>query len=359
VTQLALIVAAATLGAGLAAVLVLRLLPTVRLQLAGLAFLAVVLPLGAVLLSGWVMFHMGDDVKILAVASASATVAVGAALALAWSISSPMRALQQTSQALAAGDLSARAPVTGPRELEELARATNEMAANVERLFDARRQLVAWASHDLRTPLASLRAMLEAIEDGLVEPDEYVPAMREQVERLNVLVEDLFELARIDAGVLTLELRDAPIADVVESCLRGLEAEARSRHVRLEARVAGSLPPVHCAPEQVERVLFNLLTNALRHTPSDGSIAVVVEPEGAEVQVAVEDTGEGLTGEAQARMFERFWRGDAARVSGNGGGAGLGLAIAQGLVQAQGGRIWAEPRPEGGARICFTLPAAS
>jgi signal transduction histidine kinase len=201
--------------------------------------------------------------------------------------------------------------------------------------------------------------MLEAIEDGLVEPDEYVPAMREQVERLNVLVEDLFELARIDAGVLTLELRDAPIADVVESCLRGLEAEARSRHVRLEARVAGSLPPVHCAPEQVERVLFNLLTNALRHTPSDGSIAVVVEPEGAEVQVAVEDTGEGLTGEAQARMFERFWRGDAARVSGNGGGAGLGLAIAQGLVQAQGGRIWAEPRPEGGARICFTLPAAS
>ena len=358
-TQLALIVAAATLGAGLAAVLVLRLLPTVRLQLAGLAFLAVVLPLGAVLLSGWVMFHMGDDVKILAVASASATVAVGAALALAWSISSRMRALQQTSQALAAGDLSARAPVTGPRELEELARATNEMAANVERLFDARRQLVAWASHDLRTPLASLRAMLEAIEDGLVEPDEYVPAMREQVERLNVLVEDLFELARIDAGVLTLELRDAPIADVVESCLRGLEAEARSRHVRLEARVAGSVPPVHCAPEQVERVLFNLLTNALRHTPSDGSIAVVVEPEGAEVQVAVEDTGEGLTGEAQERMFERFWRGDAARASGNGGGAGLGLAIAQGLVHAQGGRIWAEPRPEGGARICFTLPAAT
>ena len=356
--ELALIVASSTLGVGLAAVVALRLLPTVRLQLAGLAFLAVVLPLGAVLLSGWVMFHMGADVKILAVASASATVAVGAALALAWSISSRMRALQRTSRALASGDLSSRAPLSGPRELAEFARATNDMAENLERLFDARRQLVAWASHDLRTPLASLQAMLEAIEDGLVESREYLPAMREQVERLSMLVDDLFELARIDAGVLTFELRDAPLPGVVESCLRGLEAEARSRRVRLEARIPAGVPAVRCAPEQVERVLFNLLTNALRHTPSDGSVAVVVEPEGAEVQVAVEDTGEGLTGEAQARMFERFWRGDAARTGGNGGGAGLGLAIAQGLVQAQGGRIWAESRPEGGARVCFTLPAA-
>jgi signal transduction histidine kinase len=359
VIELSLVVASATLAVGLAAVVVLRLLPTVRLQLAGLAFLAVVLPLGAVLLSGWVMFHMGDDVKILAVASASATVAVGAALALAWSISARMRDLERTSHEIAAGDLSARAHVAGPRELEQLARATNEMAENVERLFDARRQLVAWASHDLRTPLASLQAMLEAIEDGLAEPVQYLSAMRHQVDRLSMLVDDLFELARIDAGVLTLELRDAPLPGVVESCLRGLEAEARSRHVRLEARIPNGVPPVRCAPEQVERVLFNLLTNALRHTPSDGSVAVVVEPDGSEVQIAVEDTGEGLTGEAQARMFERFWRGDPARSGGNGGGAGLGLAIAQGLVQAQGGRIWAEPRAGGGARVCFTLPVAA
>jgi signal transduction histidine kinase len=341
----------------LAAVLVLRVLPTVRLQLAGLALLAVTLPLAAVLLSGWVMFHMGDDVKILAVASASATVAVGAALVLAWSISTRMRELERTARDIAAGDLSARARVARPRELEQLARATNEMAENVERLFDARRQLVAWASHDLRTPLASLQAMLEAIEDGLATPEQYLPAMREHVKRLGTLVDDLFELARIDAGVLTLELRDAPLPGVVASCLRGLEAEARSRQVRLEARIPNGLPPVRCAPAQVERVLFNLLTNALRHTPSDGSVAVVIEPDGSEVRVAVEDTGAGLTGEAPARMFERFWRGDAARTGAN-GGAGLGLAIAQGLVQAQGGRIWAEQRSGGGARVCFTLPAA-
>jgi len=199
VIQLSIVVASATLAVGLATVLALRLLPTVRLQLAGLAFLAVVLPLSAVLLSGWVMFHMGADVKILAVASASASVAIGAALALAWSIAARMRELERTSRKLAAGDLSARARVAGPRELEELARATNEMAENVERLFDARRQLVAWASHDLRTPLSSLQAMLEAIEDGLVEPAQYLPAMGEQVDRLRMLIDDLFELARIDA----------------------------------------------------------------------------------------------------------------------------------------------------------------
>jgi signal transduction histidine kinase len=357
VIELALTVAAATLCGGFAAALALRALPTVRLQLAGLAFLAVVLPLSAVLLSGWVMFHMDADVKILAVASASATAAVGAALALAWSISERLRGLQRTSRRIAGGDLSARAEVAGPRELEELARTTNEMAESVERLFDARRQLVAWASHDLRTPVTSLRAMLEALEDGLVEPVEYLPAIQEQIGRLSGLVEDLFELARIDAGVLTLQLRAEPLTGMIESCIRGLEAEARARGVRLETRIAAAVPPVHCAPQQVERVLFNLLTNALRHTPSDGAVAVVVEPGGGEVQVSVEDTGEGLPPDAEGRAFERFWRADQAR--GSNGGAGLGLAIAQGLIEAQGGRIWAENRAGGGARVSFTLPASA
>src|SRR5439155_6111404 len=105
-----------------------------------------------------------------------------------------------------------------------------------------------------------------------------------------------------------------------------------------------------CAPDKVERVLFNLLTNALRHTPFDGAVAVVVEPRAEEVQVTVEDTGEGLPADAARRVFDRFWRGDAARSPAT-GGAGLGLAIARGLVEAQGGRMWAENRPEGGARI--------
>jgi signal transduction histidine kinase len=112
---------------------------------------------------------------------------------------------------------------------------------------------------------------------------------------------------------------------------------------------------VRCAPDKVERVLDNLLTNALRHTPSDGAIAVLVEPASDEVRVSVEDSGEGIAPEALRRVFDRFWRADPARSPGN---SGLGLAIARGLVEAQGGRIWAENRPDGGARISFTLPAA-
>jgi signal transduction histidine kinase len=230
------------------------------------------------------------------------------------------------------------------------------MASNVERLFDARRQLVAWASHDLRTPIASMQAMIEALEDGLAEPETYLPALRDQARRLGLLVDDLFELARIDAGVLTLELREAPVSPVVRACLRGLEAEARAKQVRLEARVEEP-STARCAPEKVERVLFNLLTNALRHTPSDGAVAVIVKPDTDAVRVTVEDTGEGMSEDSLQRMFDRFWRGDRARTSGR-AGAGLGLAIARGLVEAQGGRIWAESTPGGGARVSFTLPSA-
>ena len=149
-----------------------------------------------------------------------------------------------------------------------------------------------------------------------------------------------------------------PLGGLVESCLRGLEAEARAKRVALEARIGERVPDVRCEPEKVERVLYNLLTNALRHTPSDGSVAVLVEPLHEEVRVTVEDTGEGIPADSLRRMFDRFWRGDRARSTGRAAVAGLGLAIARGLVEAQGGRIWAENRPGGGARVSFTLPAA-
>ncbi len=353
--EVALVLAGLTLGVGVGAALCLRLLPTVRLQLAGLALLAVVLPLTAVLASGWVMFHMRDDAKILAVSSAAALSGVVGALLLGHWIVGPLERLRGVTGELAAGDLAARALEEGPNELAEVGVAFNKMAESVEGLFDARRQLVAWASHDLRTPLSSIQAMLEALEDELARPEEYLPAIRDQVRILAALVDDLFELTRIDAGVLTLELRETSLDSIVESCVRGLEADARAKGIRLETRSDAHLPPVHCAPEKVERVLHNLLTNALRHTPSDGAIAVVVSAEQHAVTVAVEDNGAGLAGETARRMFERFWRADPSRSA---DGSGLGLAIAQGLVEAQGGHIWAENRPEGGARVAFTLQAA-
>jgi len=355
VTEVAVFLVLGTIAVGVAAALLLRLLPTVRLQLAGLALLAVVLPLCGVLASGWVMFHMHDDAKILAISSAAALSAVVAALLLARWILAPLDRLRFASVELAGGRLSARAPEEGPAELAEVGGAFNAMAGSIERLFETRRELVAWASHDLRTPLASMQAMLEALEDGLAEPREYLPLLTDRVQTLSSLVDDLFELARIDAGVLTVHVRKADLTPVVGSCVRSFEAQTRAKHVSLDTRLSAPVPPVLCAPDKVERVLHNLLTNALRHTPSHGAIAVVVQPDGTEVTVAVEDTGEGVGEDGGERVFERFWRGESSRTS---SGAGLGLAIARGLVEAQGGRIWAENRDEGGARVAFTLPAA-
>ena len=351
--QLAFIVAAGSLLSGLLLAFLLRRAPTVWIQLAGLALTAACVPLAAVLLSGWVMFHMGADLKILAVAAGAATAAVFAALVLARSITRSLGRVSAASHLVAAGELSARAPEGGAREVAELAASFNAMAAGIEQLFDARRELVAWASHDLRAPIASMQAMLEAIEDGLASSADYLPTLREQVRMLSMLVDDLFELARIDAGVLVLELQRVPLAPLVDSALRLLGPEAEARGVVLSADVqAGAEADV--APDKIERVLFNLLTNAVRHTPSDGSVAVHVERREADVLLSVEDTGEGLDDEARARMFERFWRADRAR---SGNGAGLGLAIARGLVEAHGGRIWAENSAQGGARISFTIPA--
>jgi signal transduction histidine kinase len=352
VIGLAVVVAAATLAAGVLVALALRLLPSVRLQLAGLALLAVTLPLAAVFLSGWAMFHMGDDVKILAVAAGSASVAVAASLLVAQTIAQRIGKLGKASKDLAAGNLDVRAEEAGPRELRDLARSFNAMAAELQRLFDARRELVTWASHDLRTPIASIQAMLEAVEDGLASAEQYWPALQQQVRTLTLRVDDLFELSRIDAGALTLELREAELGGLVDACVQSLAAEAASRGVRLEARTTAAR--VRCEPDKIERVILNLVTNALHHTPSDGAVAVVVSTTGPEVEVSVEDTGEGLEPGAEQTMFDRFWRGDRARSS---DGAGLGLAIARGLVEAHGGRIWAERRREGGARVSFTLPA--
>jgi len=307
-----------------------------------------------VLLSGWVMFHMGADLKILIVAAAAASAAVIASLVLARSIADSIRRVGASSERLAAGDLAARAPVTGAIEVARLAESFNAMAASIEQLFDARRELVAWASHDLRTPIASLQAMVEALEDGLADPVDYLPALREQVRALSLLVDDLFELARIDAGALTLELRNVRVSSFVESTLRLLGPEAVTRGVALVADVEDDASAT-VAPEKIERVLFNLVTNALRHTPSDGSVAVHARTVGDEVLVQVADTGEGLAPDAGERMFERFWRADRARST---PGTGLGLAIARGIVEAHGGRIWAENRPQGGAQVSFTVPSA-
>jgi two-component system sensor histidine kinase BaeS len=330
-------------------------LPTLRLQLAALVLAAVCLPLIIVLSSGWVMLDMHVHWKIVAVAAASALLGLGCAFLLARRILRPLEKLRVASAQIAAGDLTARASESGPRELHEVSAAFNEMATNIEQLFDARSQLVAWASHDLRTPIASLRAMVEALEDGLAAPQEYLPAIDEQLLVLTSLIDDLFEVALLDAGAVTLDLRDGSLDELVARSLGTLRAEAEKRGIRLEARTRGLPVPVRMAPEKVERVLLNLIANAVRHTPDGGTVSVVVEPHADRVLVAVEDTGNGITHLTGKRMFDLFWRDDESRTRST-GGAGVGLAVAQGVVRAHGGTIWAENRSSGGARVAFTLP---
>jgi signal transduction histidine kinase len=199
--------------------------------------------------------------------------------------------------------------------------------------------------------------MLEAVEDGVVEPEHYLPAMQQQVHALRVLIDDLFDLAQIDAGGDALQTHGVAVERLVGSSVDGFAAEANARGIALERRVADGLPDVEVAPEQIERVMQNLLANALRHTPSRGSVTVAAERMNGSVVVSVEDTGEGIPPGAARTMFDRFWRGDPARDRSS-LGAGLGLAIAKGLVERHGGMIWAEERRGGGARIAFTLPAA-
>ncbi len=350
---LSLVVGSASLGISVLVAWALRRAGRIELQLTGLAFLSVIVPLGAVLLSGWVMFHMGADVKILTVAAASAAAAVIAGLALARAIARPLRSLRDASRSIAAGDLGARATVGGTGELAAVAKAFNTMAESLEQLFDARRELISWASHDLRTPLASLRAMIEAAEDGLVDADEYLPVLHEQADKLGRLVDDLFELVQLDAGALTLRRETARVAEIVGSSLRTVAPEAGARSVTLASHV-DPLTTAVVAPDKIERVLTNVVTNAVRHAATPGRVSVHVEELPSSVVIHVDDDGEGLADDALARMFERFWRSDRAR---SGSGAGLGLAVARGVVEAHGGVIWAENRAHGGARVSFTLPA--
>src|SRR5439155_9068124 len=197
----------------------------------------------------------------------------------------------------------------GPVELSEVSSAFNEMASRLEELFEARRELVAWASHDLRTPITALQTALEAVEDGVVNAAHYLPAMRENVRTLRRLVDDLFEVAQLDSANVTLDLEEMPVAPVVEASVDGLRSEAAARRIVLETHVGAALPDVRIAPDKVQRVLQNVLTNALRATPAGASIAVVVGSSDGQVVVAVEDPGVGIPDGQEERVFDRFWRG--------------------------------------------------
>jgi two-component system, OmpR family, phosphate regulon sensor histidine kinase PhoR len=221
-----------------------------------------------------------------------------------------------------------------------------------------RREFIANVSHELRTPVAGLKALVETLEDGALEDPEaareFLGRMHLEVDGLGQLVEELLELSRIESGRVTLTPRSVELGSVVAAAAERLRPQAERHGLELVVRVPADLPPALADPERIQQVVVNLVHNAVKFTPPGGRITVTAERRDAEVAVVVADTGEGIAPEALPRLFERFYKVDKARAT---GGTGLGLAIAKHLVQAHGGRIWAESAGEGrGATFTFCLP---
>lgn len=274
--------------------------------------------------------------------------------------------LNQAAQEIASGDLSVRVPVTGNDEMASLARTFNLMAGRLQAadqkqrdLELLRRNLIAWVGHDLRTPLASIRAIVEALADGMVEEsetvDRYLHTAQREIHSLSLLLDDLFELAQLEAGGLRLELHPNSLSDLVSDTLESFSELAARQEVLLEGSVGPGVDPVSMDVSQIGRVLTNLLSNALRHTPAGGTVKVVAIATVKGVRVEVQDTGQGIDAQDLPHIFERFYRGEKSRSRAT-GGAGLGLAIAKGLVEAHGGDIGVESTPDRGTRFFFTLP---
>jgi signal transduction histidine kinase len=222
----------------------------------------------------------------------------------------------------------------------------------------ARRRLVASVSHDLRTPLASLRLLVESIDDGVATGetrDRYLREVRTHVEILTGLIDDLFELSRIEAGDISWTMRQVELRELIGDTVAAMRGPAEARGVALAAELPAGEMVARANAEKVQRVLFNLIQNAIRHTPADGSVTVRARAAGGDVEVEVADDGEGIPAEAGERVFEAFYRGDPV---GEEDGAGLGLAISRAIVEAHGGRIWLE-RATPGTRVRFTLQGAT
>jgi signal transduction histidine kinase len=233
-------------------------------------------------------------------------------------------------------------------------RLAMEERANRE-VEEMRRQLVAAASHDLRTPLASLRLLVDAIDDGVATGetrDRYLREIRTHVGVLSDLIDDLFELSRIEAGDIAWTMRQVELRDLIDEAVAAMRAPAAERGVHVATDLPAEALVAKANAEKVQRVLFNLIQNAIRHTPADGSVTVRARPHGGSVEIEVDDEGAGIPATDAGRVFDAFYRGDASRGE---DGAGLGLAIAKAIVETHGGRIWLAPSDQG-TRIRFSLP---
>ncbi len=276
-------------------------------------------------------------------------------------ITAPVSSLTRAAEAITAGDLSQRVPVHTGDEIGRLALAFNTMAGALDRAETLRRQMVADIAHELRTPLSLMQGNLEAILDGMYEINmENVASVHEETLVLTRLVNDLRDLSLAEAGQLPLEQDRVDLADLAARAAESFRSQASEQGITLVVDLPAGLPPVRGDAQRLNQVLINLLSNALRHTPGGGRVVVSAGQDSGgmdgHLRISVADTGQGIPAEDLPFVFERFYRADKSRVRAS-GGSGLGLAIARQIVQAHGGRIWAESRPGVGSTFFFTLPA--
>jgi signal transduction histidine kinase len=341
--------------------------PSLKWALIASYALASVLTFINVWMTARLMFINQHDLTlatILLIFASGIAIALGYVLATA--ITDKIAAVNRGADAIAQGRLDTRLEVTGSDEMAALAAAFNHMAAQLEeaeqRQREAeqlRRNLIAWIGHDLRTPLASMRALIEALDDGVVTDSttaaRYVGTVRRDIGALSLLIDDLFEMAQIDAGGLVLDRQLNVLSDLISDTLESFSGTARMQEIRLAGKVAPGVDPVRLDARQIGRVLNNLVDNALRHTFSGGSVLIEATVERRTVRIDVSDTGNGIAPSDLPLVFEQFYRGEKSRSRAT-GSSGLGLAIAKHIVEAHGGRIWVESELGQGTVFSVTLP---
>ncbi|HEY7491515.1 MAG TPA: ATP-binding protein [Candidatus Tectomicrobia bacterium] len=297
--------------------------------------------------------------ELLAIGSAAAIlVAVVLSIFTSRRIVRPIQAMMQASQRIAGGDYRHRVEVPGQDELGVLAHAFNQMSETLERTEQRRLEAIGDLAHELRTPLSSIKSMMEGLVDGVLvaEPATFLSVQRE-VARLQRLVHDLEELARVEADQSPLELYPVNMATLMHTAADRLQPQFEDKDVQLHLKVRSELPPVQADVGRLLQVLLNLLGNALQYTPSGGQVTVSACRKGQQMLIRVHDTGIGIAAEHLPFLYERFYRVDKSRTFS--GGSGIGLTIARHLVEAHGGRIWAtSPGPGQGSTFSFTLPLA-
>ncbi|MGX7671910.1 sensor histidine kinase [Plantactinospora sp. DSM 117369] len=291
---------------------------------------------------------------LLAAAAGVAAVAIIATALLSHRVLRPIAILTAASQRLGRGDLASRVPVQGNDEIAVLARSFNRMADSLQRGEERQRRLVADVAHELRTPLANLRGYLEALSDGVIDPDpELFASLHEEAVLQQRIVDDLQDLALAEAGSLAYHRTTVDLAELLETCRTAHRAGADAAGVTLE--VGAEPVAVHADPDRLRQVVGNLITNALRATAQGGRVTLTLRREGDSAVVQVADTGSGIAPEALPYVFDRFWRADSARGRQT-GGSGLGLSIVRQIVTDHGGVIRVASQPQVGTTFTITLP---